>query len=227
MEKSTEDIKRTVRNQSDKQIKASIDGRNLAYNAGTQDSIRGLRQQVDGFQIRMDNQTRNVSDIVRENDALNADLKGISKNLQSNTMSNNRVAGVIKSLLLGGIQVSTTDVTRSVVDDLNKITGYSIASLIKGAVHEELEQRIKEVKQVQNVVEQSKDIVSYKEKQCEKYAKNSEQLVYKVLRCINRGVIEFAAIWLVSVVTTGWWRILTIMLVAGVCWFFNKGVDDL
>lgn len=227
LEKSTEDIKRTVRNQSDKQIKASIDGRNIAYNAGTQDSIRGLRQQVDGFQIRMDNQTRNVSDIVRENDALNADLKGISKNLQSNTISNNRVAGVIKSLLLGGIQVSTTDVTRSVVDDLNKITGYSIASLIKGAVHEELEQRIKEVKQVQNVVEQSKDIVSYKEKQCEKYAKNSEQLVYKVLRCINRGVIEFAAIWLVSVVTTGWWRILTIMLVAGVCWFFNKGVDDL
>ena len=137
LEKSTEDIKRTVRNQSDKQIKASIDGRNIAYNAGTQDSIRGLRQQVDGFQIRMDNQTRNVSDIVRENDALNADLKGISKNLQSNTISNNRVAGVIKSLLLGGIQVSTTDVTRSVVDDLNKITGYSIASLIKGAVHED------------------------------------------------------------------------------------------
>lgn len=168
-----------------------------------------------------------MSDVARENDALNADLKGISKNLQSNTISNNRVAGIIKSLLIGGIQVSTADVTRAVVDDLNKITGYSIASLIKGAVHEELERRVKEVKQVQDVAERAKDNASYKEKQCEKYAKNSEQLVYKVLRGINRVVIEFAAVWLVSVATTGWWRILTIMLVAAVCWAFNKGVDDL
>ena len=227
LKESADSIKKVSQNQANKVIKTAVDTRDIAFNAGVQNNLNGVSQKVDAFQIRLDNQTRNMSDVARVNDAMYADLKGISKNLQSNTISNNRVVGVIKGLLIGGIQVSTTEVTRAVIDDLNKVTGHAIGYLIKDAVHDELEQRVKEAKKAKDDAQQAKDVASWQEKQCEKYTVKNEQLVDKVLRCINRGVIEFGAIWLVSVATTGWWRILTIMIVVAVCWAFNKGVDDL
>lgn len=220
MKESTDSINQTVRNQSDKQIKASIDARNIAYNAGTQASLNGLRQQVDGFQIRMDNQTRNVSDIVRENEAINADFKGIAKNLQNNTISNNYLAGTIKKMLIDGLEISTSEVTQSVVDDLEKMTGHAIDVWIKTGIHDELQRKLKKA-------ERAKDIASWQEKQCEKYTKKNEQLVYKVTRCLSHVLFEFMVGLLAAAVVPGWWKAPAIITVAVVSWLFNKEVDDL
>ena len=167
LKESTDSIKQTVRNQGNEVIKTAVDTQNIAFNAGVQNNLNGVSQKVDAFQIRLDNQTRKKSDVARANDAMYSDLKGMSDNIRSNTISNNRIAGVIKSLLLGGIQVSTTDVTRSVIDDLNKITGYSIDGLIKDAVYDELERRVKDVKQAQKKAEKAENAASFRAKQCE------------------------------------------------------------
>ncbi len=227
MKESTDSINQTVRNQGNEVIKTAVDTQNIAFNAGVQNNLNGVSQKVDAFQIRLDNQTRNMSDVARTNDAMYADLKGMSDNIRSNTISNNRIAGVIKSLLLGGIQVSTTDVTRSVIDDLNKITGYSIDGLIKDAVYDELERRVKDVKQAQKKAEKAENAASFRAKQCEKYAAKTDMLDYNISRCINRVLFELFIGLAIATVVPGWWKAPAIMTVAIISWLFNKGVDNL
>lgn len=227
LKESTDSIKQTVQNQGNEVIKTAVDTQNIAFNAGVQNNLNGVSQKVDAFQIRLDNQTRNMSDVARTNDAMYADLKGMSDNIRSNTISNNRIAGVIKSLLLGGIQVSTTDVTRSVIDDLNKITGYSIDGLIKDAVYDELERRVKDVKQAQKKAEKAENASSFRAKQCEKYAAKTDMLDYNISRCINRVLFELFIGLAIAAVVPGWWKAPAIMTVAIISWLFNKGVDNL
>lgn len=227
LKESTDSIKQTVQNQSNEVIKTAVDTQNIAFNAGVQNNLNGVSQKVDAFQIRLDNQTRNMSDVARANDAMYSDLKGMSDNIRSNTISNNRIAGVIKSLLLGGIQVSTTDVTRSVIDDLNKITGYSIDGLIKDVVYDELERRVKDVKQAQKKAEKAENAASFRAKQCEKYAAKTDMLDYNISRCINRVLFELFIGLAIAAVVPGWWKAPAIMTVAIISWLFNKGVDNL
>ncbi|WP_283595762.1 hypothetical protein, partial [Paraclostridium bifermentans] len=75
--------------QTSKLLNSATDTRDIVYNEGLKDNLKGANQRIDALQKRMDNSTRSMSDIAKQNDAMNADFKQIGETLNQSTQAIN------------------------------------------------------------------------------------------------------------------------------------------
>lgn len=55
-----------MRAQTSKLLNSATDTRDIVYNEGLKDNLKGANQRIDALQKRMDNSTRSMSDIAKQ-----------------------------------------------------------------------------------------------------------------------------------------------------------------
>lgn len=201
--------------QTSKILNTAVETRNIAYSDGLKDNLMGANQRIDALQKRMDNSTRNMSDIAKQNDAMNSDFRQIGQTLNASTKAININSSCLQQLLRNGFWVRTDQVTKSVADEFQKITGKSIDSFITDAVHQELEANATKVKQESLNVQRLTN-------ECRKSVQQNISIVNALAGFINTWLIEFAIIMALTLVTPGMWKLLTLTATTCLALFFNK-----
>lgn len=201
--------------QNSKLLDTAIDTRNIAYSDGLKDNLQGAKQRIDALQKRMDNSTRNMSDIAKQNDAMNSDFKQIGQTLNESTKAINNNTSTLVNLLRNGFWVRTKNVTESVATEFQRITGKSIDSFITDAVHQELQKNVKETKQANNNAQLLAN-------ECRKSVQQNISIVNALAGFINIWLIEFAIILLSTIATPGPWKFLTVIATTSIALLYNS-----
>lgn len=200
--------------QNSKLLNTAIDTRNIAYSDGLKDNLQGANQRIDALQKRMDNSTRNMSDIAKQNDAMNSDFKQIGQTLNESTKAINNNTSTLVNLLRNGFWVRTKHVTESVANEFQRITGKSIDSFITDAVHQELQKDVNEAKQANNNAQLLVD-------ECRKSVQQNISIVNALAGFINIWLVEFAIILLSTLATPGPWKFLTVIATTSIALLYN------
>ena len=201
--------------QNSKLLDTAIDTRNIAYSDGLKDNLNGANQRIDALQKRMDNSTRNMSDIAKQNDAMNSDFKQIGQTLNESTKAINNNTSTLVNLLRNGFWVRTKHVTESVANEFQRITGKSIDSFITDAVHQELQKDVNEAKQANNHAQLLVD-------ECRKSVQQNISIVNALAGFINIWLVEFAIILLSTLATPGPWKFLTVIATTSIALLYNS-----
>ncbi|OJI11719.1 hypothetical protein BJI45_00460 [Limosilactobacillus reuteri] len=201
--------------QNSKLLDTAIDTRNIAYSDGLKDNLQGAKQRIDALQKRMDNSTRSMSDIAKQNDAMNSDFKQIGQTLNESTKAINNNTSTLVNLLRNGFWVRTKNVTESVATEFQRITGKSIDSFITDAVHQELQKNVKETKQANNNAQLLAN-------ECRKSVQQNISIVNALAGFINIWLIEFAIILLSTLATPGPWKFLTVIATTSIALLYNS-----
>lgn len=201
--------------QNSKLLDTAIDTRNIAYSDGLKDNLQGAKQRIDALQKRMDNSTRSMSDIAKQNDAMNSDFKQIGQTLNESTKAINNNTSTLVNLLRNGFWVRTKNVTESVATEFQRITGKSIDSFITDAVHQELQKNVKETKQANNNAQLLAN-------ECRKSVQQNISIVNALAGFINIWLIEFAIILLSTIATPGPWKFLTVIATTSIALLYNS-----
>lgn len=201
--------------QNSKLLDTAIDTRNIAYSDGLKDNLQGAKQRIDALQKRMDNSTRSMSDIAKQNDAMNSDFKQIGQTLNESTKAINNNTSTLVNLLRNGFWVRTKNVTESVATEFQRITGKSIDSFITDAVHQELQKNVKETKQANNNAQLLAN-------ECRKSVQQNISIVNALAGFINIWLIEFTIILLSTIATPGPWKFLTVIATTSIALLYNS-----
>src|SRR5699024_4914051 len=201
--------------QNSKLLDTAIDTRNIAYSDGLKDNLNGANQRIDALQKRMDNSTRNMSDIAKQNDAMNSDFKQIGQTLNESTKAINNNTSTLVNLMRNGFWVRTKHVTESVANEFQRITGKSIDSFITDAVHQELQKDVNEAKQANNNAQLLVD-------ECRKSVQQNISIVNALAGFINIWLVEFAIILLSTLATPGPWKFLTVIATTSIALLYNS-----
>ncbi|WP_283598542.1 hypothetical protein, partial [Lactobacillus gallinarum] len=124
--------------QTSKLLNSATDTRDIVYNEGLKDNLKGANQRIDALQKRMDNSTRSMSDIAKQNDAMNADFKQIGETLNQSTQAINTNSSWLKRVINNGFYVTTQKVTESVAREFEGIIGKPLDSFLTDAIQQKL-----------------------------------------------------------------------------------------
>ena len=125
--------------QTSKLLNSATDTRDIVYNEGLKDNLKGANQRIDALQKRMDNSTRSMSDIAKQNDAMNADFKQIGETLNQSTQAINTNSSWLKRVINNGFYVTTQKVTESVAREFEEIIGKPLDSFLTDAIQQKLQ----------------------------------------------------------------------------------------
>lgn len=204
-----------MQDQNSKLIDTSIDTRDIVYNKGVQKGLELNNQRVDAVQKRLDNSNRNMSDLAKRNDAMSADLSQMGDVLKQNTESNNTTNQSLQKLLRNGFYVHTDNVTKSVAEEFQRITGKSIDSFITDATRQEIQRERVEV----NQASRDNQLLA---NASEKATRENIAAVNSLAGFINVWLAEFAIILGTTISTPGLWRYLVLIATTAVAVLFNE-----
>lgn len=204
-----------MRDQTSKMLNVAKSTRDIAYNQGVQDDVAGVRQQVDALQKRQDMSNIHMSEVTRQNEAMNADLKQIGPAMMKVTQSQNRNSDI----LTNGFQIHTEQVTKSVAGEFAAITGFTIEQFIHNEVVKTLNNYISEAKKAslssQLAAKASKDVLN-----------ENNRLAHYYGDMMDIFIIELAIIMISALAFPGWWKLPAITLtVIGSIIFNSKFLD--
>lgn len=198
-----------MRDQTSRLLDSATDTRDIVYNEGLKDNLQGAKQQIDALQKRMDNSTRSMSDIARQNDSMNADFKQIGETLNQSTKAINTNSTWLKRIIQSGFYVTTKKVTESVANEFEEIIGKPIDIFLSDALQAklriELQSAVSEANQAQANVQVLANEIKAATRQNIETSKSLK-------RSINTWLVEFAIILGLTIATPGWWKYL--MLIA-------------
>lgn len=205
--------------QTSKMIEAAKNTRDIAYNQGLQDDITGVRQQVDALQKRQDMSNVHMDEVTRQNEAMNADLKQVGPAMMKIAKAQNLNTDVLNRALTHGFQIHTDQVTKSVANEFEAITGFTVQEFIHNEVVKELNAYLDESKKAslssKLAAKQSNEILA-----------QNNQLAHYFGDMMNIFIIELAIIVISSLAFSGWWRLPAIALtVIGSLFFNNKYLE--
>jgi hypothetical protein len=160
-----------------------------------------------------------MGEIARRNDAMSADFKAIGKTLSASTKAINTNTSNLYWLLKDGIKIHTNDITKSVVEEFERLSGQSYQSLVSNTIINALKKDINDAKQA-NVNTQllAETVVN---------ATNiNNRLIKQLKKKINIYLIEFSGILLLTLATPGWWKLLTTIATTAIAYIFNIYLED-
>ena len=107
--------------QTSKLLNSATDTRDIVYNEGLKDNLKGANQRIDALQKRMDNSTRSMSDIAKQNDAMNADFKQIGETLNQSTQAIITTQFALREFLLMGLTFTQPMLQNQLLKNLKKL----------------------------------------------------------------------------------------------------------
>ncbi|HJE15583.1 MAG TPA: hypothetical protein K8W17_05850 [Lapidilactobacillus dextrinicus] len=195
--------------QTSKLLNSATDTRDIVYNEGLKDNLKGANQRIDALQKRMDNSTRSMSDIAKQNDAMNADFKQIGETLNQSTQAINTNSSWLKRLINNGFYVTTKDVTKSVADEFQEIIGKPLNSFLTDTIQKKLRTELRSsVSQASQASEDAQVLAN----NVRALTQQNIKMLKSLKQSINIWLVEFAIILGATMATPGLWKYL--MLIA-------------
>lgn len=198
-----------MQDQTSKILNSATDTRDIVYNEGLKDNLKGAKQKIDALQKRMDNSNRNMSDIAKRNDAMSADFKQIGETLNQSTQAINTNSSWLKRLINNGFYVTTKDVTKSVADEFQEIIGKPLNSFLTDTIQKKLRTELRSsVSQASQASEDAQVLAN----NVRALTQQNIKMLKSLKQSINIWLVEFAIILGATMATPGLWKYL--MLIA-------------
>ena len=198
-----------MRAQTSKLLNSATDTRDIVYNEGLKDNLKGANQRIDALQKRMDNSTRSMSDIAKQNDAMNADFKQIGETLNQSTQAINNNTNCLKRVLTNGFNIHTTDVTKSVAQEFEEVIGKPLSTFLSEKLLQELRFKLKTSVSQANQAQADTQVLA---NEVREVTQQNVMTIKTLQRSINIWLVEFAIILGATMATPGLWKYL--MLIA-------------
>lgn len=189
--------------------------RDIAYSQGVQADVAGVRQQVDALQKRQDMSNVHMSEVTRQNEAMNADLKQVGPAMMKIVKAQNKNSDILSRALTNGFFVHTEQVTHSVANEFSTITGYTVDEFIHNEVIKSINNRV-------NEVQQASLNAKLASKSCLEALHESYQLAHYFSDMMNVFLIELVIIVVSSIAFPGWWKLPVIILELCISWLVNS-----
>ena len=198
-----------MQDQTSKILNSATDTRDIVYNEGLKDNLKGAKQKIDALQKRMDNSNRNMSDIAKRNDAMSADFKQIGETLNQSTQAINTNSSWLKRLINNGFYVTTKDVTKSVADEFQEIIGKPLNSFLTDTIQKKLRTELRSsVSQASQASEDAQVLAN----NVRALTQQNIKMLKSLKQSINIWLVEFTIILGATMATPGLWKYL--MLIA-------------
>lgn len=198
-----------MEDQSSKMDQAISNVTQTAFNDGLGKRVDALQQRTEGMSLELDYREQQMDDKTQQYIAKMVDMTQVAQYLDRYTKSiNNGLVPTLRQLILQvqhGITHHTSEVTKNVYDEMQKITGVSMNDLIKQETYKQLRKDADEVHQAklsarlaagvaQNAISELSSLLSS----------------FKVYLTIL--LLEFVFVVPVTLVTPGNWKIMTMLL---------------
>ncbi|MDM8246983.1 hypothetical protein QUW40_10270 [Collinsella tanakaei] len=211
-----------MQDQTSKLLNSATDTRDIVYNEGLKDNLRGANQRIDALQKRMDNSTRSMSDIAKQNDAMNADFKQIGETLNQSTQAINTNSSWLKRVINNGFYVTTQKVTESVAREFEEIIGKPLDSFLTDAIQQKLQA---ELQTALSQASQSRADVQVLANEVEDATRQNIEIIKSLRKSINLWIIEFSIILGATLATPGLWKVLMLLATSFGVIVFNDYLD--
>ncbi len=208
--------------QTSKLLNSATDTRDIVYNEGLKDNLKGANQRIDALQKRMDNSTRSMSDIAKQNDAMNADFKQIGETLNQSTQAINTNSSWLKRVINNGFYVTTQKVTESVAREFEGIIGKPLDSFLTDAIQQKLQA---ELQTALSQASQSRADVQVLANEVEDATRQNIEIIKSLRKSINLWIIEFSIILGATLATPGLWKVLMLLATSFGVIVFNDYLD--
>lgn len=208
--------------QTSKLLNSATDTRDIVYNEGLKDNLKGANQRIDALQKRMDNSTRSMSDIAKQNDAMNADFKQIGETLNQSTQAINTNSSWLKRVINNGFYVTTQKVTESVAHEFEEIIGKPLDSFLTDAIQQKLQA---ELQTALSQASQSRADVQVLANEVEDATRQNIEIIKSLRKSINLWIIEFSIILGATLATPGLWKVLMLLATSFGVIVFNDYLD--
>lgn len=211
-----------MQDQTSKLLSSALDTRDIVYNEGLKDNLQGANQRIDALQKRLDNSTRNMSDIAKRNDAMSADFRQIGETLSQSTQAINTNSNWLKRVINSGFYVTTQKVTESVAREFEEIIGKPLDSFLTDAIQQKLKA---ELQSALSQTSQSRADVQVLANEVEDATRQNIEITKSLKGSINTWIIEFSIILGATIATPGWWKILMLIATTLGSIVFNSYLD--
>ena len=212
-----------MRDQTSRLLDSATDTRDIVYNEGLKDNLQGAKQQIDALQKRMDNSTRSMSDIARQNDAMNADFREIGETLNRSTQAINTNSTWIKRIIQSGFYVNTKKVTESVAREFEEIIGKPIDAFLSDSLQAKLRIELQSAVSEANQAQANALVIANEVKAA---AQQNAQTSKSLKHSINVWLLEFAIILGLTIATPGWWKYLMLIAATLAAIVFNNHQEE-
>ena len=208
-----------MKDQTSKMVQAVTSAKDIGYNEGLGKRIDDIVNQFEGIQIDFHNSKVNLQDTARENQIMNADFKNAAKHLEANTLTiNKKLVPSIQMLtqyLIHGVKYNPVPVAKDLSKVFTDATGKSVDQVISSEVKNKLID-------VQSKTDKAKLSAQLASKTAQNAVSELTNDLYNFERLANQYLIEFATILGLTILTPGWYKVLTLLFTTTISVLFNK-----
>lgn len=209
--------------QTSKVVKAVTEARDIGFNDGLGKRVDDIANQFEGIQIDWHNKELNLKDTARENKIMNSDFKVAAKHLAANTQTiNKNLVPSIQTLtqyLSHGIKYNAGPVAKDLYKIFSAATGKTVDQVISAEVKNKLID-------VQSQTNQAKLSAQLSAKVAKEAVSELTNDLYEVKKFANKFLIEFATILGLTIITPGWYKVLTLGFTTAISYLLNKQNND-
>lgn len=208
MQKQNHDFNQQLQDQTSKVVKTVTDAHDIGYGDGLGKRVDALSQKYDGLETNINIRENKLDQKTQQYVAKLADLDQIGKYLQKYTKTiNSQQVPVMRQLILAmqeGITVDSSQVTQSVYEEFQRITGETIDSVIKTSVSDGFKKDRHEAQQASSSAQLAADRAEYSVNQLNHYIQQLKRLGYFLI------IEAMIAILLLTIVPGGWAKFFVI-----------------
>lgn len=208
-----------MKDQTSKMVQAVTNAKDIGYNEGLGKRVDDIVNQFEGIQIDFHNSKINLQDTARANQIMNADFKNAAKHLEANTLTiNKNLVPSIQTLtqyLINGIKYDPVPVAKDLSQVFTDATGKSVDQVISSEVKNKLID-------VQSKTDQAKLSAQLASKTAQNAVSELTNDLYEFKKLANQYLAEFSAILGLTILTPGWYKVLTLIFSTTVSILFNK-----
>lgn len=208
-----------MKDQTSKMVQAVTNAKDIGYNEGLGKRVDDIVNQFESIQIDFHNSKINLQDTARANQIMNADFKNAAKHLEANTLTiNKNLVPSIQTLtqyLINGIKYDPVPVAKDLSQVFTDATGKSVDQVISSEVKNKLID-------VQSKTDQAKLSAQLASKTAQNAVSELTNDLYEFKKLANQYLAEFSAILGLTILTPGWYKVLTLIFSTTVSILFNK-----
>lgn len=209
--------------QTSKVVKAVTDAKDIGFNEGLGRRVDDIANQFEGIQIDFHNSKLKLTDTARENQIMNTDFKNAAKHLEANTQTiNKELVPSIRALIqyLGqGIKYNPVPVAKDLYQVFSNATGKTVDQVIST----EIKNKLVDVQvQTQKADLDAKLQAEYVKDVMSELTDVLREFKHELNKLVNQYLIEFVVIFGLTILTPGWYKILTLLFATLISLLFNK-----
>ncbi|OTA75283.1 hypothetical protein, partial [Limosilactobacillus reuteri] len=216
-------ITNQMKDQTSKMVQAVANAKDIGFNEGLGKRVDDVQNQFESIQIDFHNSKLNLQDSARQNQIMNADFKNAAKHLEDNThaINDNLVPNIrsLTQLLIQGIKYKPIPVAKDLYQVFTTATGKTVDQVISTEVKNKLVD-------VQTQTNQAKLAAKLHADVAKDAVSELTNDLNEFKKLANQYLVEFAAILGLTILTPGWYKVLTLAFTTIICLLFNKKNDD-